>query len=311
MMAITTSFLRAIQWTEGPGNPDPFVLGEIVSGDAYSARAISDDGSVVVGWNQTRGRTATMWVNGVKTVELSNTVEGTAVSGDGQVMVGSWWQSIGGDYNGDKRVDAADYTVWRDNQGAAPGTLSNDIDGGVIGEAQYATWRANYGKASPESAEAWRWSADGGLEPLGCLNGDCGGGGFGQVTGRSVDVNQDGTLILGYERGMSDPGIAGGDGWVWREGLGLTALETYFRDEGLVLTSEWDNFRFSLPLGMSRDERTFFGIGIDEDEGGPVGWIVTLPPVAGAAAAAVPEPSGLLLGLVVLAAGGITTRRRE
>lgn len=50
------------------------------------------------------------------------------------------------DYNNDGRVDAADYTVWRNGVGQPAGWLSNDVDGGPIGEAQYQTWVANYGK---------------------------------------------------------------------------------------------------------------------------------------------------------------------
>ena len=50
-----------------------------------------------------------------------------------------------GDFNVDGAVDAADYTVWRDNLGAAVGTLPNDIDGGVIGQPQYVTWKGNFG----------------------------------------------------------------------------------------------------------------------------------------------------------------------
>jgi hypothetical protein len=52
---------------------------------------------------------------------------------------------FGGDYNDDGRVDAADYTVWRDNLGNAAGSLENDVDGGLIGTAQYDTWKANFG----------------------------------------------------------------------------------------------------------------------------------------------------------------------
>jgi hypothetical protein len=56
--------------------------------------------------------------------------------------------SLPGDYNNDKTVDAADYTVWRDNLDAPAGTLSNDVDGGVIGQPQYNTWKASYGGAN-------------------------------------------------------------------------------------------------------------------------------------------------------------------
>ena len=57
---------------------------------------------------------------------------------------------IAGDYNNDLVVDSVDYVVWRDNLGAAAGTLPNDADGGVIGQAQYDAWAANYG-ATPAS----------------------------------------------------------------------------------------------------------------------------------------------------------------
>ena len=61
---------------------------------------------------------------------------------------------LGGDYNNDGSVDAADYTLWRDNVGAVAGTLLNDTDGGVIGPGQYTTWASNFGAtastATPE-----------------------------------------------------------------------------------------------------------------------------------------------------------------
>ncbi|TWT36463.1 hypothetical protein KOR34_13690 [Posidoniimonas corsicana] len=61
-------------------------------------------------------------------------------------------EGLPGDYNDDGLVDAADYTVWRDNTGAPAGTLPNDVDGGEIGAPQYATWRENYGAGAGPSA---------------------------------------------------------------------------------------------------------------------------------------------------------------
>ncbi len=92
----------------------------------------------------------------------------------------------------------------------------------------------------------------------------------------------------------------------------MTPLRDYFIAEGLVLdpNSLEYNFSFNQPLAMSADGRTFVGRGNDPDQPGTFGWIVTLPPVIGAAAVAVPEPSGLLLALVALAAGGSGWRRR-
>jgi hypothetical protein len=72
--------------------------------------------------------------------------------------------ALPGDYNGDNIVDAADYTLWRDHQGAPAGTLLNDPHLGVIGPAQYETWLANFGNtlagaaashAIPEPATLW------------------------------------------------------------------------------------------------------------------------------------------------------------
>ncbi|QDV74227.1 lamin tail domain-containing protein [Botrimarina mediterranea] len=55
-----------------------------------------------------------------------------------------------GDYNNDGRVDAADYTVWRDNKPLPTETASV----GVNDAADYAVWRANYRGAGLGGARA-------------------------------------------------------------------------------------------------------------------------------------------------------------
>lgn len=52
-----------------------------------------------------------------------------------------------GDYSENDFVDAADYTVWRDNLGTS-NTLPNDAIGGVIGNAQYDQWKVNFGNSA-------------------------------------------------------------------------------------------------------------------------------------------------------------------
>ncbi len=59
-----------------------------------------------------------------------------------------------GDYNTNGVVDTADYTEWRNNLGAPAGTLSNDVDGGTIGQSQYNTWKANFGATSASGSAA-------------------------------------------------------------------------------------------------------------------------------------------------------------
>jgi hypothetical protein len=59
-----------------------------------------------------------------------------------------------GDFNRDGRVDAADYTVWRDQQGATgmEPYAAGDADGnGIVNQTDYALWRRDFGRtlASP------------------------------------------------------------------------------------------------------------------------------------------------------------------
>ena len=62
---------------------------------------------------------------------------------------------IPGDFNADGFVDAADYTLLRDHEGAADeSALNYNGDGGGIGPSDYAVWRDNYGASifdSPSS----------------------------------------------------------------------------------------------------------------------------------------------------------------
>jgi T5SS/PEP-CTERM-associated repeat protein len=69
---------------------------------------------------------------------------------------------LAGDYNGNGRVDAADYVVWRANVGAA--TLNNrDVNStGVVGQADYDFWRANFGRTAVTGSAATR-SASGAI----------------------------------------------------------------------------------------------------------------------------------------------------
>ena len=51
---------------------------------------------------------------------------------------------ISGDYNGNGVVDAADYTVWRDNLGKSV-TLPNDTTPGTVVQADFDVWKNNFG----------------------------------------------------------------------------------------------------------------------------------------------------------------------
>jgi len=51
---------------------------------------------------------------------------------------------VPGDYNGNGKVDAADYVVWRNG-----GPLQNEVDTpGIVNAADYTAWRARFGNTS-------------------------------------------------------------------------------------------------------------------------------------------------------------------
>lgn len=58
-----------------------------------------------------------------------------------------------GDYNDDGTVNAADYTVWRDNLGASV-TLPNDTTPGSVIAFDYEVWKANFGATVGEGSGA-------------------------------------------------------------------------------------------------------------------------------------------------------------
>lgn len=84
-------------------------------------------------------------------------------SSDAQIYLDSvFWDpnlvfepKFSGDYNEDGVVDAADYTVWRDSQGASGAGLAADgDDNGVVNDEDYALWAANYGTTISSSTSA-------------------------------------------------------------------------------------------------------------------------------------------------------------
>jgi hypothetical protein len=50
-----------------------------------------------------------------------------------------------GDYNGDNKVTAADYTVWRDHYGASTLTNRDPDNVGPVGDDDFDSWLENYG----------------------------------------------------------------------------------------------------------------------------------------------------------------------
>jgi hypothetical protein len=69
--------------------------------------------------------------------------------------------ALTGDYNNNGRVDAADYTVWRDHLGSTTFTLPNrdSANSGAISMADYTSWMNNFGHHSGSGGGANAGSA--------------------------------------------------------------------------------------------------------------------------------------------------------
>jgi hypothetical protein len=77
------------------------------------------------------------------TFQYRDTVSGTLITGlvDYVPVAG-----IQGDYNNDGIVDAADYTVWRNNlNDPTEADINNNGDGGEVGLSDYTLWKQQYG----------------------------------------------------------------------------------------------------------------------------------------------------------------------
>lgn len=142
-----------------------FVFGDIVNGRIFAADAAEMKGIDLTDPNTTAGieeiQLFTTDGGGVETdVDLLDLVGGSRAdlrfgqSLDGELYLttkkdGKLRRLVGltGDFNGDGTVDAADYTVWRDNLGTFD-RLSNDDGLGVpIGSDHYDLWKTNYGNS--------------------------------------------------------------------------------------------------------------------------------------------------------------------
>jgi hypothetical protein len=118
-------------WHDANGNKALYLDGVLVGISAPGA-LLADTASIAVGNRENQPR----WFSGL----IDEVYVGTGVH-------------IPGDYNGDGTVDAADYTVWRDNLGGdarlafAFGSRDGSLSG-PIGNDDYSFWRANFGNTS-------------------------------------------------------------------------------------------------------------------------------------------------------------------
>ncbi|TWT33916.1 PEP-CTERM motif protein [Posidoniimonas corsicana] len=176
----------------------------------------------------------------------------------------------GGDFNADGSVDAADYTVWRDNLGEDAGVLNGNGSGAAtVTQADYDLWRANYGGESGGSGE---WNS---------------------IAGRD-------TPVAGFPQGS-------GDGLGWEEGGNPNSFqieEYYLLGESAVTDS---SIALGNIYGGGADGPQDLAFEYRSGEEVVLGK-VTYVSGAPSAAASAPEPAALLL--LVLGASGVLAKRR-
>jgi hypothetical protein len=89
-------------------------------------------------------------VTGDKDLTLDFALAGETTGRQGIVVYDTIAAGVPGDYNNDGAVNAADYTVYRDNLGLSAAALSNrnPANTGVVNAGDYTFWTANYGSTS-------------------------------------------------------------------------------------------------------------------------------------------------------------------
>ena len=125
-------------WTEAGGSDDG-VLSEsfLLSSSVFDESDFASLGNIfdIAGDDQ------------LLTFEYRDAVSGNVF--EGEILLATLDLGLPGDFNLDGTVDAADYTVFRDNLGLSDAALNgNGTGSGTVSPADYDLWVANYGSSS-------------------------------------------------------------------------------------------------------------------------------------------------------------------
>ncbi len=233
---------RAAMWTEVTGM---YSLGALPGVTTSTAKAVSSDGTVVVGGGSSR---AFRWTSQSGMVDLGYGVA-NGVSADGSVVVGT--------YNA---LDTA--FRWTQEEGLVSlGVLPGDYyssggnaisaDGSVIVGASVRVG----------ATQAYRWTSETGMVGLGDLPG-------GAYFSSPTTVSPDGSIVLGRSNTAM-----GDEAMIWDASHGMRNLREVFAiDYGLDMTG----WLLTQANGISTDNSTIIGVG--KYQGGAVqSWVFIVP----------------------------------
>jgi len=128
------------------GNTWTYINGD--SGMSYVSNTITATGPYAL--NLAIGSLATPGTYPIVVMYAGSGERVTTTGFDLQVMMAG----LAGDYNNDHVVNAADYTVWRNNLGAGDESSLNGNGDGLNGvdAGDYARWKAHFGESAAASA---------------------------------------------------------------------------------------------------------------------------------------------------------------
>jgi hypothetical protein len=155
------TFILGSGWLESPldsdGDPNGSVDPVIMFDPAASTSGLADAVRLGVDFfyqsaTANNGQAEEFYIDDLEITVTSDSPTATIFLPDGTSVLVNAAAGLPGDFNGDEVVDAADYTVWRDNLGALDETtIAGNGDGlNGVDAADYGVWKGAFG--SPGSA---------------------------------------------------------------------------------------------------------------------------------------------------------------
>jgi len=275
---------EAFRWTAANGLEGLGSLGEICQPlgycfDSSSATAASADGGVIAGDTTTpssAGGKPMTWTpaRGMKILSkfpAEGSGDVNAVSADGSVVVGVLFANLDGDPN----LEDAGYLwdavsgiqLFHDFYGEYGGVPSD-----VSSDGSTVTGYALSPRAGIAGSEAFRWTAAGGLEPLGFL--DESEYGIGRPASWPEGISGDGAIVVGNATVNSEDIFNSQQAFIWDEAHGMRNLRDVLVEVYGLDLADWGTLRAE---AISADGRAIVGFG-NSPPGSSQAWLAILPP---------------------------------